>query len=94
MASKNQKFNSYNLEFKYKVVEERINTGATYKMLAEKYNIPWTTIAQWVYTIKRDGALEIKPRGQGMSKNIDYKERYEILKKFQDFLATKTQGKK
>lgn len=44
--------------------------------------------------IKEDGGLEIKPRGQGNSKKPDYKERYEILKKYQDFLATSKQKKK
>ena len=71
-----------------KIVGEK-QQGSTYRQLSIKYDIPIGTIATWVYSLKQDGALEIKPRGQGRNKDIDYKERYEILKKFQDFLATK-----
>lgn len=94
MASKNQKFNSYTLEFKYKIIEEKIKTGASYKELSKKYNVPEGSIITWIHTIKRDGALEIKKRGQQQTVYKDYKERYEILKKFQDFLVTKTQNKR
>lgn len=93
MAKKGQTFKRYNLDFKLKVVKEK-QTGASYAFLEKKYNIPWPTIAGWVRMIKVDGGLEVKPRGQGNKKDIDYKERYEILKKFQDFLAISEQKKK
>ena len=94
MARKNQKFNKYSLDFKYQIVEEKITSKASYKDLSKKYNIPEGTIMTWVHTLKRDGALEIKKRGQNQTIYKDYKERYEILKKFQDFLAAKTPNKK
>lgn len=93
MAKKGQTFKHYDLDFKLKVVKEK-QAGASYTFLERKYDIPWQTIAGWMRMIKDDGGLEIKPRGQGNKKDIDYKERYEILKKFQDFLATSEQKKK
>lgn len=93
MASKGQKFKKYDLAFKLKVIKEK-QEGMSYTALERKHEIPWQTIAGWVRMLKSDGALEIKPRGKGNQKDIDYKERYEILKKFQDFLATKGQEKK
>lgn len=93
MASKGQKFRKYDLAFKLKVVKEK-QKGVSYTALERKYDIPWQTIATWMRMLKTDGALEIKPRGKGNQKDIDYKERYEILKKFQDFLDTKGQKKK
>lgn len=93
MAKKGQTFKHYDLDFKLKVIKEK-QAGATYGYLSRKYNIPEGTITSWVYTLKQDGALEVRPRGQGNKKDIDYKERYEILKKFQDFLATSERKKK
>lgn len=93
MASKGQKFKKYDLDFKYKVVEEKLK-GKSYSYLSEKYNIPVGTIVTWVHTLKLDGALGIKPRGRIKESHLDYKERYEILKKFQDFLVVSTQNKK
>ncbi len=93
MAKKGQRFKKYDLDFKLKVVKEK-QAGASYQFLEKKYKIPWATIATWMRMIKDDGGLEVKPRGQGNKKDIDYKERYEILKKFQDFLDTKEPKKK
>jgi transposase len=93
MAKKGQTFNKYDFDFKLSVVQEK-QEGTSYQLLEKKYKIPWQTIAGWIRMIKNDGGLEVKPRGQGNKKDIDYKERYEILKKFQDFLATSEQKKK
>lgn len=93
MAKKGQRYNKYNIELKNKIIKEK-DQRISYHELERKYKIPWQTIAGWVRMIKEDGGLEIKPRGQGNSKKPDYKERYEILKKYQDFLATSKQKKK
>ena len=90
MANKGQKLKQYDTQLKYQIIEEK-KQGLSYKELSIKYDIPAYTIAQWVYKIKKDGGLDIKPRGQGKTKIIDYKQKYEILKKFQDFLAKKGQ---
>jgi transposase len=93
MAKKGQTFKNYDLDFKLKVVKEK-QAGMSYTALERKYSIPWATIATWMRIIRRDGMLDLKQRGGHNKKDIDYKERYEILKKFQDFLATSEQKKK
>ena len=93
MAKKGQTFKKYDLDFKLKVIKEKQN-GASYQELAEKYSIPKDTITTWIGILKRDGSLDVAQRGRPTDKEIDYKERYEILKKFQDFLDKKGQKKK
>lgn len=93
MANKGQKFKLYDTQLKYQIIEEK-QQGLSYKELSIKYDIPADTISQWVYKLKKDWGLDIRPSGQGKSKTIDYKQKYEILKKFQDFLAKNGQKKK
>ena len=97
MASKGQKFNKYSLEFRTKVVEEYFNgeSGGT-KLLGKKYGIAYQTIDNWVYKYKKQGNLinDIEhKRGKKKEENIDYKERYEILKKYQAFLKAQRDRK-
>jgi transposase len=94
MASKGQKFKRYNLEFKLKVLKE-YREGSTEGYLSQKYNVPIGTISTWEQIAKRDGTLGVAKKGRPKDmKNKDYKERYEILKKFQDFLVKQEQKKK
>jgi len=63
--------------------------------LSRKYDIPLGTIKTWVQIEKKYGGLDIAKKGAPKgSKKKDYKERYEILKKFQDFLDNKEPKKK
>lgn len=93
MASKGQKFKKYDLDFKLKIIAEK-QTGASYSELSRKYSIPKDTITTWIGILKRDGSLDVAQRGRPTDKETDYKERYEILKKFQDFLVKNEQKKK
>lgn len=93
MAKKGQTFKKYDLDIKLKVIHEK-QAGASYQELATKYSIPADTIASWMRILKRDGSLDVAPRGRPTDKETDYKERYEILKKFQDFLDKKGQKKR
>jgi transposase len=93
MAKKGQTFRRYDLDFKLKVLEEK-EKGSSFGELAEKYAIPRDTIITWMTILKRDGSLDVAQRGRPTDKGIDYKERYEILKKFQDFLDKKGQKKR
>jgi transposase-like protein len=93
MASKDQTFKKYALDFKLKIIAEK-QAGASYTELSRKYSIPDGTIATWVHILKRDGMLDIAQRGRPTDQEMDYKERYEILKKFQGFLDKKGQKKR
>jgi len=94
MASKGQKFVKYDLEFKLQVLKEKIEDKKSYSELSKKYNIPVGTLLSWVRIYKRDGSLGVQHRGRPIEKDIDYKERYEILKKFQAFLEEVDRKKK
>jgi hypothetical protein len=94
MASKGQKFNKYTLDFKLKVLEE-YKAGSTSGYLSRKYAISVHTIKTWQRIEKKYGTLGVAKRGRPEGENTqDYKERYEILKKFQNFLDKKGQKKK
>ncbi len=96
MASKGQKYNKYSTEFKTNVVNEYLSgTSGGSKYLAKKYNISYRTIDNWIYTYKRQGHLNDMSKNKGNRKddNIDYKERYEILKKYQAFLKAQRERK-
>jgi hypothetical protein len=94
VAKKGQKFRKYELEFMNKVLKE-YREGSSAGYLSNKYGIPVGTIRTWSFINKRRGALGIVKRGRSVgSKAKDYKERYEILKKFQGFLVSQEQKRK
>ena len=95
MASKGQKFKKVPLEDRIKILRERINEGKSQYFLAKKYGISRKTIQSWERIYKRDGGLELKKKGRPKKEDIvNYKEKYEILKKFQEYLKEVDQEKK
>ena len=101
MAKKGQKFNKYSPEFKRKIVDEYFNNQIGWKLLAKKYGIFFQTIEGWISKAKKNIDFTNDLRGRGSkgrpkTHNLtleDYKERYEILKKYQAFLQAR-RGKK
>ncbi|MGI6771115.1 MAG: transposase [Acholeplasmataceae bacterium] len=95
MAKKGQKFKSYTKEFKMKVIFEKVHEEKSYLYLANKYGVPEGTINTWVHQYRKNNNEVItKNRGRQKDEEIDYKERYEILKKFQDYLKEVDRKKK
>ena len=93
MASKGQKFRSYSIELKEEILR-KYWSGTPARCLSIEYNIPQGTIEMWNYNLKhgRGG----RKRGRQKEKNLtleDYKERYEILKKYQAFLQARREKK-
>ena len=87
----------YTDEFKNKIIKEYLegNNGGS-KTLAKKYNISFHTIDTWIYKYKRQGNLDNDIehlRGRQKECEIDYKERYEILKKYQAFIKAQREKK-
>ena len=87
----------YSMEFKEKIINEYKSGkyGGRYK-LSEIYGIPNTTIYKWIVKDRKQGNQEndIKHnRGKTKHGEIDYKERYEILKKYQAFLKAQRERK-
>lgn len=83
---KNKAYDDY--ELKERVIKEKLEKGKTYKELSKKYGIPEGTIITWVYKYKKhNGRIQKqKPGREKHDESTDYKEKYEILKKYLDFL--------
>ena len=87
MAKKGQKYNKYSEEFKNEILQKYFNRKGSAKSLGKEYGISHKTIENMIYRSKHpELSTGIK---KGRPKNgcdVDYKERYEILKKYQAFL--------
>ena len=62
----------------------------------QEYGVSNNTIRQWKYKLRKTGTLENKKKGRISEKNLtkeDWKERYEILKKYQAFLKAQRERK-
>jgi len=95
MAKKGQQFQKHELDIILRIVNEKINEGKSYGYLSERYNIKEGTIKTWVYQYRKEGTLGTKKRGRPTSEeNVDYKEKYEILKGYLEFLEEVDQEKK
>ena len=92
MARKGQQFNKYSKEFKEELLRKYHEEYISAKALSEEYGISLQTIKGWLYKAKqgKDIFTDHRQFSSGRPKkeegNIDYKERYEILKKYQAFL--------
>ncbi len=96
MASKGQKFNKYSDEQRIKIMSEYLSGKSSSSMLSKKYNIPVKTIKNWIYKYNHknyDLTSKTYLCGRKKEENIDYKERYEILKKYQTFLKAQRERK-
>ena len=95
MAKKGQQYQKHDLSNVLKIVNEKINEGKTYQFLSEKYGVSKGTIKTWVYQFRKEGSLGVKKKGRPKNEeNVDYKEKYEILKGFLEFLEEVDQEKK
>lgn len=94
MAKKGQEFKKYTEEFRAKVIKENKELGNSANYLSRKYGIPKGTVDTWIYQSKRNGPLRRKRGRPKQSKEINYKEKYEILKKFLGSLEEVEQEKK
>jgi len=94
MARKGQKFKKYTEVFRTRVIEEHINVGKSKRFLSEKYDVPKGTINTWIYQYKHNGPTRRKRGRQKQSEEINYKEKYEILKKFLESLEEVEHEKK
>ena len=93
MARKGIKHNNYTVEFIQEVLEKYYSGQGGFTALANEYKIP---IKTWIYrTNKGINVFKNKKTnslGRPKEFEINYKERYEILKKFLTFI--KAQRKK
>ena len=87
MAKKGQKQKEYTDEEKRKIIE-LYKSGVSSTYLMSEYGIPKGTIKTWKYKIDHPELISENKRGDHKRPISleDYKEMYEILKKYQAFL--------
>jgi len=95
VASKGQKFNKYSYDLKQEIMSQ-IKQGMSIRYVAKQYNIPSGTIFTWTDKKNHPEKVTGLKRGRKNEKNLtkeDWKERYEILKKYQAFLKAQRERK-
>ena len=97
IASKGQKFKKYDVAFKEEVLSKYLN-GVSSWYLEREYGIPHKTIQNWGRIAKHPELFPNVGSGRGRLKESeltkeDYKERYEILKKYRAFLKAQRERK-
>ena len=97
MASKGQKFNKYGVLLKEEVLTKYLN-GVSSWYLEREYGIPYKTIQNWGRKCKHPELYsnQGQKRGRLKESNLtkeDWKERYEIIKKYQAFLKAQRERK-
>lgn len=94
MASKGQKFKKHNNDIKKIILDRYLKGGVS---LGKEFGISQNTIQTWGKQIKwPEKYKKFGKRGRPKEKNLtkeDYKERYEILKKYQAFLKAQRERK-
>ena len=93
MAKKGQNFNKYTHEQRKEILDKYFSGKGSQSSLAEEYGISRNTIKTWIRAYKKDIPLGYQKKGRPKEENIDYKERYEILKKFQAFIEAQREKK-
>ena len=97
MASKGQKFDKYSQNIKELIIKE-LSKGKSYTELSREYGVKAKTISTWQQKLRHPDKYpnQSKNRGRPIEKDLtkeDYKERYEILKKYQAFLKAQREKK-
>ena len=95
MAKKCQKFQRYTDEEKAKIISEYLEGKESLKSIAEKYEIKSRkTVFGWLKKYRNTGTTNNDKRVRTLkNEEIDYKARYEILKKYQAFLKEQQEKK-
>ena len=96
MATKGQKFQKWDNNL-VEIIKNELKNGHSARELARKYNIPRGTISNWQqeqrYPEKyQKSGTRGRPKEKDLTKE-DWKERYEILKKYQAFIKAQRERK-
>ena len=95
MASKGQKFKKYSDDLKAEIIS-KYNSGTSGPQLAKEYEMSRYTISGWIRKQNHPELQTGYKRGRPKEKELtreDYKERYEILKKYRAFLKEQRERK-
>ena len=87
----------FSTEFKQKIIDEyKSGKYGGYVRVAQRHGLSDDTVYKWIVKDRKQGNQENLPYkrvGRPKEKDIDYKERYEILKKYQAFLKAQREKK-
>ncbi len=95
MAKKGQTFKKYSASMKEEILYKYFNEHIPSTSLGREYEISQHTIRNWVRKIKegKDVLQDNRKGGSGRPRkddnDVNYKEKYEILKKYQAFLKAR-----
>ena len=95
MAKKGQKFRKYSDKEREDIVTKYLSGNYSYGILAREYQMSRNTIVTIIRRFNATGNTKRSKRGRP-KKNLtieDYKERYEIVKKYQAFLKAQREKK-
>ena len=97
MQNRTRKNNKYTKEFIDEVLSKYFKEGLSQYFLAKKYSISRKTISNWIIKSNKgvDPTIDTRKTNSGRKKesDIDYKEKYEILKKYQAFIKARREKK-
>jgi transposase len=86
----------YSEELKNEIIAKFFNEGKSLNSLEKEYNISYKSIFNWIRKYRKNGTVQNDinhKRGRPKEIDIDYKERYEILKKYQAFIKAQREKK-
>lgn len=94
MASKGQKFRKYPKDFKEKIKELYLSGIGTKNSISREYGVPLNTVSTWINIWNNPEKYGPKYLKKGKPRlDSDWKEKYEILKKYQAFLKAQRERK-
>ena len=96
MATKGQKFQKYSNDLKQEIIQKYLNGEGTSRSLGKEYGISYKSIDTMIYRYRHPELKTGKKRGRPKETSLtkeDWKERYEIVKKYQAFLKAQREKK-
>ena len=95
MPRKSNKNNKYSKELIESILKEHFENHYSSYYLSKKYGIPRGSIENWILKIQRPDLFPEpgSKRGRPSDSKTDWKQRYEILKKYHAFLKAQRERK-
>ena len=94
MASLGQKLKKYSVETKKKILDSYYSYSHSVLELSKMYEIPHKTIENWINKTNKGIDVLDTNKSLGRPKKVtDYKQRYEIVKKMEEFLKQQEETK-
>ena len=96
MALKGQKFIRFTDEERTEIVSQYLFGQGSYRSIAKERGISWKTVESMIRKYRNTGTTIAEQKGRPKEKDLtkeDWKQRYEILKKYQAFLKAQREKK-